>query len=166
MKKKFAQFIIYFVMWVLLTWSWKSKSLTQDLMAGVVVALIVTILTRKLFPEDIVKLLKPRRFLFAIIYIPYLVYYILLANLDVAYRVLNPYLPIKPGIVKVKTTLKNEFAKTILANSVTLTPGTLTVEVDGDNFYVHWINVSSDDPKVQREIILGRFERILRRIFE
>jgi len=162
MKKKIVQFIIYLLMWIFLTISFK----VEDLMAGVVVALVVTVLTRKLFPDDVIKLLTPRRFLLALLYIPYLVYYILLANLDVAYRVLNPYLPIKPGIVKVKTSLKNEFAKTILANSITLTPGTLTVEVDGDNFYVHWINISSDNTEIQREIILGRFERVLRRIFE
>jgi multicomponent Na+:H+ antiporter subunit E len=162
MKRRFAEFIITFLMWVLLTWSLK----LQDIMAGVVVAIIVTIITRKLFPEDVVKLLNPRRFLFAVIYFPYLFYYIILANMDVAYRVLNPYLPINPGIVKVKTSLASDFAKTILANSITLTPGTLTVEVDGDDFYVHWINISSDNPEVQREIILGRFERMLRRIFE
>jgi len=162
MKKKIVQFIIYLLMWIFLTIPFK----VEDLLAGVVVALVVTILTRKLFPDDFIKLLRPVRFLLAILYIPYLVYYIIIANLDVAYRVLNPYLPIKPGIVKIKTSLKNEFAKTILANSITLTPGTLTVEVDGDNFYVHWINISSDNPEIQREIILGRFERVLRRIFE
>ncbi len=162
MKKKIVQFIIYLLMWIFLTIPFK----VEDLLAGVVVALIVTVLTRKLFPDDIIKLLNPRRFLLALLYIPYLVYYIIIANLDVAYRVLNPYLPIKPGIVKVKTSLKNEFAKTILANSITLTPGTLTVEVDADDFYVHWINISSDNTEIQREIILGRFERVLRRIFE
>ncbi len=162
MKKRLAEFIITFSMWILLTWSLK----LQDIMVGAVVALIVTIITRKLFPRDVVRLLHPRRFFFAILYMPYLVYYILLANLDVAYRVLNPYLPINPGIVRVRTSLTSDFAKTILANSITLTPGTLTVEVDGDDFYVHWINVSSDNPEVQREIILGRFERMLRRIFE
>ncbi len=162
MKKRIAQFIIYLIMWVLLTWSLK----LQDLMAGMVVALVVTILTRKLFPDDFIKLLDPLRFILTLLYIPYLVYYIFIANLDVAYRVLNPNLPINPGIVKVKTSLKNELAKTILANSITLTPGTLTVEVDNEYFYVHWINISSDDPDVQRRIILGRFERVLRRIFE
>ena len=162
MKKRLAEFIVIFSMWILLTWSLK----LQDIMAGAVVALIVTVITRKLFPGDVLRLLNPRRFLLAIFYIPYLVFYIVLANLDVAYRVLNPYLPINPGIVKVKTSLASDFAKTILANSITLTPGTLTVEVDGDDFYVHWINVSSDNPEVQKEIILGRFERMLRRIFE
>lgn len=162
MKKRIAQFFIYFLMWLFITWSLDVK----HLLVGVVVSLIVTFLTRDLFPDELVRLLNPVRLLLAIFYIPYLLYYILLANLDVAYRVLNPNLPINPGIIKVKTSLKNEFARTILANSVTLTPGTLTVDVDGDNFYVHWINVSSDDPKVQKKIILGRFERVLRRIFE
>ncbi len=162
MKKRIAQFFIYFLMWLFITWSLDVK----HLLVGVVVSLIVTFLTRDLFPDELVRLLNPVRLLLAIFYIPYLLYYILLANLDVAYRVLNPNLPINPGIIKVKTSLKNEFARTILANSVTLTPGTLTVDVNGDNFYVHWINVSSDDPKVQKKIILGRFERVLRRIFE
>jgi multicomponent Na+:H+ antiporter subunit E len=162
MKKRIAQFVIYLIMWIFLTWSLK----LQDIMAGVVVALFVTILTRKLFLDDFLKIFSPLRFVLALLYIPYLVYYIFIANLDVAYRVLNPSLPINPGIVKVKTCLKNELARTILANSITLTPGTLTIEVDNEYFYVHWINISSDDPDVQRRIILGRFERILRRIFE
>lgn len=162
MKKVSAQFIIYLIMWVFLTWSLK----LQDLMAGIVVALVVTVLTRKLFPDDFIKILNPLRFVLALFYIPYLVYYIFIANLDVAYRVLNPSLPINPGIVKVKTSLKNELARTILANSITLTPGTLTIEVDNEYFYVHWINISSGDPDVQRRIILGRFEKVLRRIFE
>lgn len=162
MRKRLAEFTVIFSMWMLLTWSIK----IEDILAGLVVAFCVTILTRKLFPDDLLKLFNPGRFLLGFLYIPYLFYYILLANLDVAYRVLNPYLPIKPGIVKVKTSLKNDFAKTILANSITLTPGTLTVEVDGDYFYVHWINISSDNPEVQKELILGRFERMLRRIFE
>jgi multicomponent Na+:H+ antiporter subunit E len=162
MKKRLAEFTVIFSMWVLLTWSIK----IEDILAGLVVAFFVTILTRKLFPNDFLKLLNPGRFLLGVLYIPYLVFYIFLANLDVAYRVLNPYLPINPGIVRVKTNLKNDFAKTILANSITLTPGTLTVEVDGDDFYVHWINVSSDNPDIQKELILGRFERMLGRIFE
>jgi len=162
MKKRIAQFFVYFLMWLFITWSLDVK----HLLVGVVVSLIVTFLTRDLFPDELVRLLNPVRLLLAIFYMPYLLYYILLANLDVAYRVLNPNLPINPGIIKVKTSLENEFARTILANSVTLTPGTLTVDVDGDNFYVHWINVSSDDPEIQKKIILGRFERVLRRIFE
>jgi len=162
MIKRFTQFIIYFIIWLLLTWSLKF----QEVMVGLVVAFIVTFLTRDLFPDEIIKFINPVRLFWAIIYLPYLIFYIILANFDVAYRVLNPNLPIVPGIVKVKTTLKSELAKTILANSITLTPGTLTVEIDEDDYYVHWIYISTEDPEEQRQIIIGRFERMLRRIFE
>lgn len=162
MKKRIAQFILFFAMWVLLTFSIE----LQELMVGLVVAFVATLLTRDLFPDEMLKFFNPRRLLWAILYIPYLIYYIILANFDVAYRVLNPDLPITPGIIKVKTTLKSEMAKTILANSITLTPGTLTVEIDGDNYYIHWINISTEDPERQRQIIIDKFERMLRRIFE
>ena len=75
-------------------------------------------------------------------------------------------MPIKPGIVKVKTTLKTDIGKTLLANSITMTPGTITVDVIEDEFYIHWIFVSSEDPKIYTNIILGRFEKYLKRIFE
>lgn len=162
MIKRFSQFIIYFIIWLLLTWSLKF----QEVMVGLAVAFIVTLLTRDLFPDEMIKFINPVRLFWAVIYLPYLIFYIILANFDVAYRVLNPNLPISPGIVKVKTTLKSELAKTILANSITLTPGTLTVEIDEDDYYVHWIYISTEDPEEQRQIIIGRFERMLRRIFE
>ncbi|MEA1913184.1 MAG: Na+/H+ antiporter subunit E [candidate division WOR-3 bacterium] len=162
MKKKITQFIVYFIIWLLLTWSLNY----QEVIVGLGVALLAMILTKDLFPDELMKLLNPLRLLLAILYIPYLIFYIILANFDVAYRVLNPNLPINPGIVKVKTGLKNELARTILANSITLTPGTLTVEVDDDDYYIHWINITSEDPKRQKQIIIDRFEWMLRRIFE
>ncbi len=162
MKNRITQFIIYFIAWLLLTWSLN----IQEVFVGFIVALVATILTRDLFPEEITKFLNPVRLMWAILYIPYLIFYIILANFDVAYRVLNPGLPITPGIVKVKTGLRSELAKTILANSITLTPGTLTVEVDEDNYYIHWINITTEDPKRQKQIIIDRFEWMLRRIFE
>ena len=57
-------------------------------------------------------------------------------------------------------------ARTILANSVTLTPGTLTVDIDGPDMYFHWINIDTDDARKRTEEVCGRFEPLLRRIFE
>ena len=92
------------------------------------------------------------------------------ANLDVVYRALHPKMPIKPGIVKIKTNLKTDSGITALANSITLTPGTLTVDLTRqgeDNFlYVHWINVKSSDIEQATEFIARRFEWFLMRIFE
>ena len=89
------------------------------------------------------------------------------ANLDVVYRALHPQMPIHPGIVKIKTNLKSDSAITALANSITLTPGTLTVDVTEDGYlYIHWINVKSTDVEEASKLIAGKFEFFIERIFE
>jgi multicomponent Na+:H+ antiporter subunit E len=57
-------------------------------------------------------------------------------------------------------------ARTFLANSITLTPGTLSVDIVDDHLYVHWINIVSDDPVKETEIIVNHFEKLLERVFE
>ena len=79
---------------------------------------------------------------------------------------MHPDVPIRPGIVRVRTKLNSEMAKTFLANSITLTPGTLTIDINGQDLYVHWINIHTDDPAKRYGEIVGRFEGLLRRIFE
>jgi multicomponent Na+:H+ antiporter subunit E len=90
----------------------------------------------------------------------------IVANLDVAYRVINPGLPINPGIVKIKTGLKTNIAKTFLANSITLTPGTMTVDIQDEYLYIHWINVKHTDVEGATKDISRIFEKHLKRIFE
>jgi len=86
------------------------------------------------------------------------------ANLDVAYRVITG--KIRPGIVRFQPHLRTDFGRTLLANSITLTPGTLTVDVDDDTgeFYVHWIYVR--DPEPRPEDVCGPFPSWARRIAE
>lgn len=62
------------------------------------------------------------------------------ANLCVLKLILSPRLQPEPRLVRFRTTLKTDFAKVILANSITLTPGTITVTVDGDEFLVHCLD--------------------------
>jgi len=151
-----------FVLWVLLFWSLAPAVLG----AGAIFALIIATLLVRAFPEGLSRIINPIRWMFFLIYVPYFFYYCVKANLDVAMRVIHPDLPIRPGIVKVRTTLKSELAKTFLANSITLTPGTLTMDIDGDDFYVHWINIHTDDAAKRTAEICGRFEPLLGRIFE
>nr|MCR5853382.1 Na+/H+ antiporter subunit E [Methanophagales archaeon] len=81
-------------------------------------------------------LTKAYRFIF---YVPWLLWQIILANFDVAYRVLHPKMPINPRIIEFDTTLRGDVSRTTLANSITLTPGTITIEVKGSRFWVHAI---------------------------
>ena len=83
------------------------------------------------------------------------------SNLDVAFRVIKPSLPINPGIVKVKTKLKTPIGKMMLANSITLTPGTITVDIKDDTLYIHWIDVTSTDIEEATKNIVVSFEKYL-----
>ena len=151
-----------FVLWLLLFWSFDPWVLGS----GAFFALLVATFLGEICPDNLTNLLDPRRWFFFAVYVPYFLMWCVRANLDVAARVIHPDVPIKPGIVKVRTTLTTEMARTFLANSITLTPGTLTVDVDGQDFYVHWININTDDPARRTAEICERFEPLLRRIFE
>ncbi len=160
--KRILEIIAFFGLWMLLTWSlaW------QQLIAGAVFSLVVVVFVGDFFPDGLEKLLNPVRLFWFIIYIPYFAWYILVANFDVAYRVLHPETPINPGIVKVKSTLRTDIAKTFLANSITLTPGTLTVDIVDENFYIHWINVKGERPEEHTALIIDKFEGMVKKIFE
>jgi multicomponent Na+:H+ antiporter subunit E len=80
---------------------------------------------------------------------------------DVAIRVLSPSLPINPGIVKVRTKLKSNIGRIVLANAITLTPGTMTVEIRDEFLYIHWIDIKSDDIDSATQAIVNTFEKHL-----
>ena len=158
----FVCLVTAFLLWVLLFWSVEPAVLVT----GAIFALIVAAVLKEIYPERLDMLLSPRRWMFFLIYLPYFFYYCIQANLDVALRVIHPDMPIRPGIVKVRTTLHSDMAKTFLANSITLTPGTLTVDIDGQDIYVHWINIDTEEASERTAKICGRFEPLLRRVFE
>jgi len=79
----------------------------------------------------------------------------------VALRVLTPSLPINPGIVEVKTKLTTDIGKMLLANAITLTPGTLTVDILDDRMFIHWIDVTSTDINEATRAIVSKFEKYL-----
>ncbi|MFH2070349.1 MAG: Na+/H+ antiporter subunit E [Elusimicrobiota bacterium] len=164
MKSRIVSFILSFVVWLGLTWAvdW------QHISIGLLVSLFVAWAVGDLFAQNPWKFKQPVRYLWLVYYVLVLIWEMIKANLDVAYRVIHPGLPIKPGIVKVKTRLKSDAALTYLANSITLTPGTFTIDVDKENgyLYIHWIWVVSEDIEKATEIIVRKFENILEKIFE
>lgn len=101
----------------------------------------------------------PMRMLISFKFLSYLIWLagqIIITNIDVAKRIWNPSLPIKPGSRKIKVSIKNPFLKAIYANSITLTPGTVTTEVGEDYFIVHALNEEGLD-----ELEEGDMERRL-----
>jgi multicomponent Na+:H+ antiporter subunit E len=160
--KQLSLFILTFLFWLLLT----LELSLANLAVGAAASLITAILFGKYFFERTGKFLQPIRYFWFVIYLVVLVWECIKANIDVAYRVLHPRLPIKPGIVKVRLQLKSEFARAMLSNSITMTPGTIAVDIIGDDLFVHWIYVSSEDPEAYTKQVAGRFEKYIKKTFE
>jgi len=161
--RRLVYFVLGLVIWMALTWSLDR----QVVIAGVIAAAIAAVLFSEVLPKEYRVFISPARIFWLLIYLPVFFYYVMKANLDVVYRALHPAMPIKPGIVKIKTNLKTEAGITALANSITLTPGTLTVDLTDDGFlYIHWINVKADDVEQATKFIAKRFEWFLMKIFE
>src|SRR4030042_3479462 len=133
--RKITLFIFSFFIWCLLTWPFNFKTHKLDIqliIAGIIISLIATLIMGEVFITRKHKNIFIFRLFWFIIYIPIFFYYMFLANLDVLYRVVHPKMPIRPGIIKLKTKLKTDTSRTALANSITLTPGTLTVDITDD----------------------------------
>ncbi len=154
--------IALFLLWIVLT----STVFWQELLAGLVFSIIIAAISYSMFNEKGLGNLSPRRVLYAMAYIPFFLWEVIKANFDVAYRVVHPDMPIRPGIVEIRTEMKSDIGKLGLANSITLTPGTLTMDVDGDRMFIHWINVETEDVEEASMIIGRKFERYLKGIFE
>jgi len=109
---------------------------------------------------------NPLRYLWFIYYIVIFLWECLKANVDVAFRVLHPYLPIRPGTIRIKTALKSDVGLTFLANSLTLTPGNTTIDVDkaAGVLYVHRLCLK--DEHSSSLPVAVKFEKILKRIFD
>jgi multicomponent Na+:H+ antiporter subunit E len=73
----------------------------------------------------------------ALLYLPWLLWEIVKANFDVAARILRPRMPIRPHVFKVRVGQRSDLARVIHANSITLTPGTVTIGMSGDEFTIH-----------------------------
>ena len=154
-------FCLLLLVWLAITSSFH----WQELTVGIIISFVLSLFLNKQYFELGLPIFSIKRMVFFAIYAVVLFVEIIKANFDVAYRVIHPKMPIKPGIVIIKTELKQDFAKMLLANSITLTPGTFTLDVVGDKLLIHWINVQSEDEVEATKIIGERFEKYLRVIF-
>ncbi|MDP6579660.1 MAG: Na+/H+ antiporter subunit E [Vicinamibacterales bacterium] len=76
-------------------------------------------------------------------YLPWLAWQVMIASVQVAYVVLHPRLPVDPRLLRVRVRYPHTLARLTLANSITLTPGTVTLDVDGDEYLVHSLTEAS-----------------------
>lgn len=160
-KNHIALFLILMIVWILVNNTFRS----EIIIIGLIFSLIISLLFgTKLRIFDELKF-TPASLGYTLVYLFVFFIELIKSNLDVARRVLTPSLPINPGIVKTKTILKSKMGRMILANSITLTPGTLTVDIKDDTLYIHWIDVCCEDIDKATEAIVQKFEKHLVKIY-
>jgi multicomponent Na+:H+ antiporter subunit E len=106
--------------------------------------------TEAIDPEELP--LRLRLNVHIITYWPWLLWQIVLANWDVAKRVVDPRLPISPTLITLKPTQRSDLGRFIYANSITLTPGTVTTELSGDTLEVHALTREAADSLVEGDM--------------
>lgn len=133
-----------------------------DQLTGAIAGLIVAItLSHVTFPHPPQAVRSPMRSVrFFLLYVPYLVFEIVKSNIQIAAVILRPSLPIEPRMTRVRMTIPGGLPLTALANSITLTPGTLTVRADDQELIVHALI-----PETREGLFEGSLERAVRFVF-
>jgi multicomponent Na+:H+ antiporter subunit E len=157
-------FLYIFIFYVIFTASVASFSLTLGLIASIILAALTTplLIQRSIGARD----LKGLAYLIA-----YYFYYMLIAEIKahslVTRIVLSPKISVRPAIVKVPFSVKTDCGLTLIAGSITNTPGTCVVDIDEKEraFYVHWIYATTTEPEKAREEISKDFEKFALKIF-
>lgn len=128
-------FTAMFLFWLLLTGSVAFDAL----IAGLIVAAVVSLVSAPYINIFDGVRYTPKAIISVFSYLGYFLVALIKANFDMARRVLSPSLPISPELLEVETQLKSKLGQLLLANSITLTPGTLSVELRHNRILVHWI---------------------------
>ncbi len=152
-------FIILFLNWII----WSGQFDAWHLTLGIISCALVTYLSHDLLfkrerfqKKDITETIR------FIKYVPWLLYQIILANVHVAKIALNPRMPIQPSLITFRTKLKKGISLLTFGNSITLTPGTITAEIRGGEYYI----VHALDRAVADDLLTGEMENRVAHIFE
>jgi len=150
-------FTSLFVIWLMLnsTLDWQVWAL------GAVLALAGAILLKDVATAYAGISITVRTVFYYFAYLGLFLKELIKANLVVARLVLMPQPDLQPAIIQVKTSLKSAVGRLALANSITLTPGTLVVEIKDDYLFIHCINVSKTHPAEEVSESVRRFEKYL-----
>jgi len=153
--------IYLMVGWVLFT----GTIALSSLLTGGAFSVVIALLTYSLFIEEHEahrRSLLPRIH-WLLVFILVMVYKMYIASFEVLLNVIRGN--INPRIVHFRTSLTSDVARVILANAITLTPGTMTLNIDDDHLVVHWLDAKTLHSKYAGELIKGDLETLLKRVF-
>jgi multicomponent Na+:H+ antiporter subunit E len=159
-----AQFAVLMSFWLILSGRWETAYVSMGVVAVTLVLLRGGDLLRARYEAGEARPTHLREaalnWLRFIPYLGWLVIEIFRANVQVAYLILHPRMPIDPLMVRFRTDLPSDVAEVLLAHSITLTPGTVTVDVQEGDFLVHSLNLAAAE-----ELITGDMQNRVGRVF-
>ena len=146
--------VLLFCVWLILS----ANIQMANIVVGIVISFSIALLYTKLFAKDKFEMINPFWFF---VYLLVLAKNLITSNLQIAKRVLSKDMKLAPQIVEVKTELKSDWKKLLLANSITLTPGTLTLDIKDDLLEIHVIEFRDGFDKGE---ITSEFEQVIAKI--
>lgn len=151
-------YLLFLVAWII----FNGNITLEILIFGVVIAAVMLAFMCKFMDYSLKKELNVyKKSIWGFVYIGVLIREIIKSNLAIIPRILTVEEEMEPVIVKFRTTLKSDFTKMLLANSITLTPGTITVALEDDEYTIHCLDTSLADGLEQSE-----FEKALKKLEE
>lgn len=150
--------LVYFILWVI----FNGRITAEIIIAGIFLSFVLDMFVKRVMKIRItgISFLKCLKlFPSAVFYVIVLIAEIIRANIAVTKLILAPEIDIEPCLVKFRTSLKSRAARAALANSITLTPGTITVSLEGDEFLVHALT-----RKIAGKLEGSIFEKLLARM--
>ncbi len=157
----FITFLSLFVGWLLFTWSIDPGSL----LAGGIASFVVALVTYRIFVDETeagrrAHLPRPDMFL---VFLIVMVFNMYVASFQLLWQIMRG--KINPGIVHFRTRLKTDIARVALTSAITLTPGTITLDLDDDHLIVHWLDVQTTHSRHAGELVKGSYEKLLGRVW-
>ena len=154
MKRGLLLFVLLFIVWLLLSGHYTSPLMTYGALSCAGIVLLVRHLG--ILDEEALPVHLSLRWL---VYAPWLMKEIVLSNIAVAKVILTPGLPIHPRMIRLTASQSSDVSRVIYANSITLTPGTVTLDVRGSEFLVH--SLTSDSAE---GLLSGEMDRRVSRV--
>ena len=154
-------FFTLFAGWLLFTWSLDPGSI----IAGILSSLTVSAVTYSIFIDESEAELRAHlpRLHYLLIFAGVLIFNMYVASFRVLWQIVRGN--INPGIVHFRTRLKTDIARVALASSITLTPGTITLDLDDDHLVVHWLDARTTHSRYAGRLIKGAHEKLLKKVW-
>lgn len=162
MKKRLVLFVLLYIFWIIFSWSYN----VMHLVIGFFYSFIITIIISSLFnKEKELNFTNMLNCLWLFLSIPILAWHIVLAGIDIILRLFKPRITVKSEIIKFKTELKSETGIVWLANTISLLPGMIAIDVDLEKSYIYILVFKNTSEEIYIQKYIDVYENIYIKVF-